>query len=89
MITMMVEFDPTAAATYVRLRDEAVARTVEVLDAYCMVDLDGAGEPVGVEILDAPADVGDALFEALGKSFPVLDIRALRLALSGHPVAAA
>lgn len=85
---MMVEFDPTAAAIYVRLRDEAVARTVEVLDAYCMIDVNTAGEPVGAEILDAPAEIRGDLFEALGKSFPVLDIRALRLALGGHPVAA-
>jgi hypothetical protein len=54
-----------------------------------MVDLDAGGEPVGVEILDGPAKVGDAPFDALGKSFPVLDTRALRLALSAHRVAAA
>ena len=39
---------------------------------------------MGVELLDALAEIPGDLFEALGKSFPVLDIRALRLAVSGH-----
>jgi hypothetical protein len=33
----MVEFDPGTPATYVRLGDDTVAKTVEVLDAYRMV----------------------------------------------------
>ena len=102
-MSVMVEFDPEVPATYVRLRDDAVARTVEVIDAYCMVDLDAAGarlreagakmlnagEPLGVEILDAPADISETIFQALATTFPSLDISPLRLALSGHPIAAA
>ena len=88
-MSVMVEFDPEVPATYVRLRDDAVARTVEVIDAYCMVDLDAAGEPLGVEILDAHADISETIFQALATTFPSLDISPLRLALSGHPIASA
>jgi len=88
-MSMMVEFDPEAAATCVRLRDEAVTKTVELLDAYFMVDLGATGGPVGVEIPDAPAEISRSVFDALAESFPAIAIRALRLALSGHPIAAA
>jgi uncharacterized protein YuzE len=88
-MSVLVEFDPEVPATYVRLRDDAVARTVEVMDAYCMVDLDAAGQPLGVEILSAPADISDPVFQALATTFPSLDIDVLRIALSGHPIAAA
>jgi hypothetical protein len=42
-----------------------------------------------VEILDAPADISETIFQALATTFPSLDISPLRLALSGHPIAAA
>jgi uncharacterized protein YuzE len=86
---MMVEFDPEAPATYVRLGDDTVTHTVDVVDAYCMVDVGQAGQPVGVEILDAPADIPEPAFESLAMSFPALDVRAARIALSGHAVAPA
>jgi hypothetical protein len=44
---MMVELDAETPATYVRLVDDPVAKTVEVVDAYCMVDLSQSGVPVG------------------------------------------
>jgi uncharacterized protein YuzE len=77
-MSVVVEFDPEVRATYVRLRDDPVARTVEVMDAYCVVDLDAAGEPLGMEILDAPADISQPVFQALATSFPSLDIDVLR-----------
>jgi uncharacterized protein YuzE len=88
-MSAVVEFDSEVPATYVRLRDDAMARPVEVIDAYCMVDLDAAGEPLGVEILDAPADISDPVFQALTMTFSSLNIDELRIALSGHPIAAA
>jgi hypothetical protein len=33
---------------------------VDVLDGYLLVDVDGSGHPIGIEILCAPAEV-DAL----------------------------
>jgi hypothetical protein len=36
---MMVEFDAETPATYVRPGDDTVAKTIEVVDAYCTVDL--------------------------------------------------
>lgn len=47
------------------------------------------GEPLGVEILDAPAHISDQVFQGLAATFPKLDIGVLRVALSGHPIAAA
>ena len=88
-MSAVVEFDSEVPATYVRLRDDAMARPVEVIDEYCMVDLDAAGEPLGVEILDAPADISDPVFQALTMTFSSLNIDELRIALSGHPIAAA
>jgi uncharacterized protein YuzE len=48
-------YDPSADALYVRLRDTEWAATIEVHDGY-MVDVDAAGEPVGVELLGLAAD---------------------------------
>ena len=60
---VMVEFDPEVAATYVRLRDDTVARTVELMDAYCSVDLNATDKVLGLEILEAPADIPEAVFQ--------------------------
>ena len=49
---MRIEYSPTINAIYVRLRDGEVADTVEVGDDV-YADLDEAGEPIGVEFLDA------------------------------------
>jgi uncharacterized protein YuzE len=43
-------FDPEADALYVRLRDGAYARSVE-LDDRRRIDYDQDGEPIGVEML--------------------------------------
>jgi uncharacterized protein YuzE len=49
---MRIEYGPTIGALYVRLRPGDVADTVEV-DIDVDADLDEAGEPIGVEFLDA------------------------------------
>jgi uncharacterized protein YuzE len=54
---MVVHYDAEAEATYVELSDAPWSRTVELIDAYLLVDLDDSGVPVGVEVLDAPADI--------------------------------
>jgi uncharacterized protein YuzE len=48
--TVSAEYDRTADALYIRLRNGDVARSVEVDDAR-IVDVDDNGEPIGVEIL--------------------------------------
>jgi len=52
----MVSCDPDAGATYVKVTDAAVVRT-DTLGDLVAVDLDAAGEPVGVEVLKAPGAV--------------------------------
>ena len=47
---MRADYDSEADALYVRLRDGRVARCVELGDCV-VVDLDGSGRPLGVEII--------------------------------------
>ncbi len=60
---MRIEYDPEADALYIALREAAVARTVEVTEGL-VVDVDGEGRPVGIEVLDARELLGAA---GLGK----------------------
>lgn len=48
-VTMTVDYE--AAAAYISLTDEPVARTIELTDEI-LVDLDGMDVVVGVEVLD-------------------------------------
>ncbi|GAB3279057.1 hypothetical protein GCM10027589_05440 [Actinocorallia lasiicapitis] len=48
---MRLDFDFDANALYVALSDAVVARTVEI-DEETFVDLDEAGRPVGIEVID-------------------------------------
>lgn len=89
-MAVLVRYDSEADATYVQLEPEAVvARTVEVLDGHLLVDVDGSGHPIGIEILCAPADVDELAFTALAQRFPDLDVDAARRALSGRRAATA
>lgn len=60
MTAFRVEFDPDAGL-YLRVSDNAVARTVELEEDRVWVDLDESGEPVGIEVLDGQRDLGAAL----------------------------
>lgn len=46
---VLVESDPTTGASYFLLSDAPVARTVHISDLL-MVDVDAAGDPVGVDV---------------------------------------
>ena len=86
---MLVRYDSEADATTVQLEDSVVVGTVEVLDGHVLVDVDDGGSPVSVEILSSPADVTEAVYEALGHRFPALDVNALRTVLAGRSTASA
>jgi uncharacterized protein YuzE len=84
-MTVLVRYDSEADVTYVELKPEAfVARTVELLDAHLLVDVDESGHPVGIEILCGPAEVDEQAFTTLTERFPDLDIGSLRTALAGR-----
>ena len=53
---VIVEIDTVAQAAYIRLSNNAVARTVEVTEEI-MVDLDEFDMATGIEILDVHADI--------------------------------
>jgi uncharacterized protein YuzE len=87
-MTVLVRYDSEADVTYVQLEPEAVVdRTVELLDAHLLVDVDKSGHPIGIEILCAPAEVDELVFTTLAERFPDLDIGAIRTALAGRKAA--
>ncbi|MDQ3781056.1 MAG: DUF2283 domain-containing protein [Chloroflexota bacterium] len=49
---MKITYSPTAGALYLSFRSGPVAETVEIADMV-LVDLDEAGEPLGVESVHA------------------------------------
>jgi uncharacterized protein YuzE len=49
---MMLEYDLDAGALYIRLADGDVARTRQV-DDNTLIDMDGAGNVLGVEVVSA------------------------------------
>jgi uncharacterized protein YuzE len=81
---VIVRYDTDADATYITLRVARVARTTEVVDSFVWVDMDEQGDPTGVEILAAPADIDDTAMAPLAQMFPSLDIDKLKVALAGH-----
>ena len=56
MAGMVVEYDTEAGAFYARVTELPVARTAE-LSAFVNVDVDAAGNVVGLELLCLPAAV--------------------------------
>jgi uncharacterized protein YuzE len=89
-MTVLVRYDSEADATYVQLEaDAVVARTVEVLDGHLLVDVDDSGQPIGIEILCAPAEVDELAFTSLAQRFPDLDLDAVRTVLAGRRAATA
>jgi uncharacterized protein YuzE len=68
---MRVDYDPEVQAWYLTLSEAAVANTVHVSDEVA-VDVDEAGDVVGVEFLLAPATIESAVRDALFERFPVV-----------------
>jgi uncharacterized protein YuzE len=83
---VIIRYDTEADATYVTLRHADVARTIEVIDSFLWVDLDEAGLPVGIEFLDAPADVDETALACIAERFPSTDTAGIKAALAGHAV---
>jgi uncharacterized protein YuzE len=89
---MVVDYDTEASATYVELAgyDEArAAHTVEVMRGLVTVDVDSSGEPIGIEVLRAPAEIDEATLQPLAERFPMLDLAELGAAIAGRRLAAA
>lgn len=89
---MVVDYDTDAGATYVELAgyDEARAdHTVEIVRGLLTVDVDRFEEPIGVEILRAPAEIDEATLRPLAGRFPALDVAELRAAIAGRRPAVA
>ncbi len=92
MVDMVVDYDTEAGATYLELPgyDEAGAHdVVEVIRGLVTVDVDGSGEPIGVELLRAPAEIDEATLRPLAERFPALEDAQLREALAGRRLARA
>lgn len=68
---MVVTYDSEANATYVKVSDAPIATTRQFGDSLA-VDLDADGEPVGVELLMAPAQATDAVLAPLLVAYPGL-----------------
>ncbi len=84
---MLVTYDPEANATYVSLSDAPVAETVQLRDSVS-VDLDESGEPVGVELLMAPAAATDDVLALAIDRYPNLSNVANALRQIGLPATA-
>ena len=70
MLAMLVEYDTEVRAFYVRVTEDVVVRTVEV-SALVGVDVDSAGNVVGLELLCPPAEVTAGERAALQARYPV------------------
>jgi uncharacterized protein YuzE len=51
-----ITYDPEANALYLRFSDSEIAETLELSESV-YVDLDADGVPVGLEVLDATAEI--------------------------------
>lgn len=89
---MVIDYDTNAGATYVELAgyDESRAdHTVEIVRGLVTVDVDSFDEPIGVEILRAPAEIDEATLRPLAERFPALDLAELGVAIAGRRLTAA
>jgi uncharacterized protein YuzE len=66
---MLVTYDAEVGATYLKLADAVVARTVSVSDLV-MVDLDNRGEAIGVEFAVPPSKITAVMLDRLAERFP-------------------
>jgi uncharacterized protein YuzE len=83
---VIVRYDTEADATYITLQCAPVARTIEVIDSFAWVDVDDVGLPVGIEFLDAPADIDETALARIAERFPTTDTPSIKAALAGHTV---
>lgn len=56
---MKMTYDQEADALYLRLNEKTIAKTLPVLAYTVMLDVDEAGQVVGIEILGASRHVSD------------------------------
>lgn len=83
---MIVRYDTDANATYITFQRADIAHTIEVIDSFAWVDVDGAGLPVGIEFLDPPADIDETVLARIAERFPATDAAVIKAALAGHTV---
>lgn len=76
-----VQHDPEAEACNLDMSANPVVRTVHISDGV-MVDIDAAGEPVGVEFLWARNDIPAEALTLVVQRFPSLGAQLLREALA-------
>jgi uncharacterized protein YuzE len=81
---VIVRYDTEADATHITLQHAAVARTVEVIDSFVWVDVDENGLPVGIEFLNAPADIDESALALIAERFPTTDTVSIKAALAGR-----
>lgn len=72
-MAVMVSYDPDVDATYVKVADAPVASTDTLADLVA-VDLDAAGQPVGVEVLKAPGAVSASDEAVVLRRYPGLRV---------------
>jgi uncharacterized protein YuzE len=68
---MNVTYDPAANALYIKFREEPVDDTIEDANGF-MIDYNREGRVVGIEILNASADIDDPTtltYATLGVAF--------------------
>lgn len=80
VVGMKVQYDAEVEACYLEVSARPVARTVH-LDDGVMVDVDDAGEPVGVEFLWGRDHVPVEALTLVVERFPSLGAQLLREAL--------
>ena len=68
---MLVTYDTEVGATYLKLADAVVARTVSVSDLV-MVDLGARDEEIGVEFAVLPSKITVVMLDRLAERFPHL-----------------
>jgi uncharacterized protein YuzE len=83
---VIVRYDTEADAAYITLQRADIARTIEVIDSFAWVDVGEAGLPVGIEFLDAPADIDETALARIAERFPTTDTPRIKAALAGHTV---
>jgi uncharacterized protein YuzE len=67
----LLTYDAGVGATYLKLADAVVARTVSVSDLV-MIDLDARDEAIGVEFAVAPSKITVVMLARLAERFPHL-----------------
>ena len=60
-------YDAQAKAAYLRLSRDAVAETLDLMPGV-YVDVDGTGSVVGIELVDCPARVPQALVNSIDEA---------------------